>query len=378
MGTLDGIGGVMSVFAVNFITNSSMIILLTQASIPISMAMSKLLLRAKYTKFQYFGASIVLCGIAVVLAPSFTASQDSSGGNNSNQLLWAMVLVLSCVPQVLSSVYKEKALGEVDVDVIYMNGWIAIYQFIICLPLAVPSAWASNLTIAELPANVIDGAKCYIGINSVVEATSSVPMDDCLESFLFVTIYLCFNLVYNVLLIMILKYGSANILWLAMTIMVPLGNVAFSLDFVPGHMPLKPTDMIGLSVIMLGLIFYRFADKVRMKYVLKRRSISFIQDEDADRAAFHGARYVGVNGIEVMLEPLINTYRDKSLHKSPYEIRSSYLSRLGFTPSPPTTSYRSKRQYSNSSSPLLPTTTAPPVNYITLEQAKASKKSRLA
>ena len=41
MGTLDGIGGVMNVFAVNYITNSSMIILLTQDSIPISMFMSK-------------------------------------------------------------------------------------------------------------------------------------------------------------------------------------------------------------------------------------------------------------------------------------------------------------------------------------------------
>ena len=37
-----------------------------------------------------------------------------------------------------------------------------------------------------------------------------------------------------------------------MTIMVPLGNVAFSLDIVPGHQPLKTTDMIGLAVIMLG------------------------------------------------------------------------------------------------------------------------------
>ena len=41
MGILDALGGTMQVFAVNFITNSSMIILLTQASIPISMAMSK-------------------------------------------------------------------------------------------------------------------------------------------------------------------------------------------------------------------------------------------------------------------------------------------------------------------------------------------------
>ena len=43
MGTLDGIGGILGTFAVNYISNSSMIILLTQASIPISMALSKVL-----------------------------------------------------------------------------------------------------------------------------------------------------------------------------------------------------------------------------------------------------------------------------------------------------------------------------------------------
>ena len=37
---------------------------------------------------------------------------------------------------------------------------------------------------------------------------------------------------YNILIIMILKWGSSNILWLAMTIMVPLGNLAFALPFV--------------------------------------------------------------------------------------------------------------------------------------------------
>ena len=209
------------------------------------------------------------------------------------------MLVLSCVPQVLASVYKEKALGETQVDVVYMNGWIAVYQFMVCLPLAIPSAWASHLSLEQLPQNVIDGAKCYMGINSVFDATPLVPADDCSTSFVYVTIYLGFNLLYNILLIMILKYGSANILWLAMTIMVPLGNVVFSLDFVPGHQPLKSTDVWGLTVIMAGLVQYRFADKFKMKFIQHKRSVRFVEDEDGNRAASHGARYVGVNGIEV-------------------------------------------------------------------------------
>jgi len=45
------------------------------------------------------------------------------------------------------------------------------------------------------------------------------------QSIAFVNTYLVFNLSYNVLIILILKFGSANILWLAMTVMVPIGNL---------------------------------------------------------------------------------------------------------------------------------------------------------
>lgn len=44
-----------------------------------------------------------------------------------------------------------------------------------------------------------------------------------------------FNVFYNVLMILIVKYGSANIMFMALTLMVPLGNFAFSLPWVPGH-----------------------------------------------------------------------------------------------------------------------------------------------
>ena len=39
-----------------------------------------------------------------------------------------LVTVAACVPMCLSSVYKEKALGEQDVGVIFLNGWVAVFQ----------------------------------------------------------------------------------------------------------------------------------------------------------------------------------------------------------------------------------------------------------
>ena len=67
MGALDCVASVMQLFAVNYITNASMIVLLQQSSIPISMAISVVVLGARYVREQYVGAAIVCVGIACCL-----------------------------------------------------------------------------------------------------------------------------------------------------------------------------------------------------------------------------------------------------------------------------------------------------------------------
>jgi len=257
MGCLDGTAGIMQTFAVNHIPSGGLIILLTQAAIPISMLISKISLKAKYKVEHYIGALVVICGLVLVLVPQFL-HPDNSGTHGVPvwQIgVWCGVLILSCVPMTLSSVYKEKALGEQEIDVIYLNGWVAVYQFLISIPLAIPAAYASNIAIKDIPENVWDGARCYFGYNSIDSGTN---IDNCHIAPLFVNLYILFNVGYNIFIIMILKYGSANLLWLAMTIMVPLGNVAFALKFVPGHKPMTFYDVLGLVIIVTGLIIYRF------------------------------------------------------------------------------------------------------------------------
>jgi len=263
MGLLDGIAGVMQSFSVNYIPNGALIILLTQSAIPISMFVSRWLLKAKYEKFHYVGALVVIAGLIVLLVPVFLSKDQNNNGESTVKIaIWCIVLILSCVPMTLSSVYKEKALGDADIDVVYLNGWVAVFQFLVSIPLAIPAAYASNLTIQELPTNFWNGVRCYTGQDSILHSYYDhgqlVIVDQCKEAPLFVNLYVAFNVLYNILIIMILKYGSANILWLAMTIMVPLGNVAFSLKFVPGHRKMRPTDIVGLVVIMTGLCIYRF------------------------------------------------------------------------------------------------------------------------
>jgi hypothetical protein len=267
MGCLDSIAGIMQSLAVNFIANGSLFILLGQAAIPVSMVISYWLLKTKYTLSQYVGAAVVALGVIIALIPFFV---DPSGDNNShgsNVWLWSIVNILSAIPQCLSSVYKEKALGEVEIDPIYLNGWVAVYQFIASFPLLIPSAPASNIGVEQVPQNLLDGASCLAGVNTL-------PSDDCAMSPIFVSVYLFFNVIYNVLIILILKYGSSNVLWLSMTVMVPLGNVSFTLPFMPNRTTLQPEDIVALIVIMLGLITYRFYDKIYAAW--KKRHLNLI------------------------------------------------------------------------------------------------------
>jgi drug/metabolite transporter (DMT)-like permease len=136
MGALDSVSSTMQVFAINYITSASITVLVQQSAIPISMILSKMFLNARYTTPQYTGASIVMGGIVAVLLPTFFTN---SGSLPSNQLVWVLAIIVSNVPSVYSSVYKEKALGEVDIDVVYLNGWVAIFQCLIAIPLCIPS-----------------------------------------------------------------------------------------------------------------------------------------------------------------------------------------------------------------------------------------------
>lgn len=218
MGALDGFSGILQVFAATYL-GGSILILLGQAAIPISMVISSIWLHTQYTNSQYFGAGIVTFGLIIVLGPNLSLAASNLQAidfldlETSNSFAWALVMILSCIPMCLSSVYKEKHLGEAEMDAIYLNGWVAIYQFIICLPLTIPIAMLGSPSVSpsELPSNLWNGFRCYLGHNSIYE--EPYP-DDCSRAPVYVTIYLFFNILYNILIIFILKFGSSNILYL--------------------------------------------------------------------------------------------------------------------------------------------------------------------
>jgi len=367
MGLLDCITCMLLTFAAVYLPGT-LLILLPQAAIPISMILSKKIKGETYARYQYLGAVVVVLGILVVLEPLVTQrhvgefvceaydreefcalceGEDSEGGCSSHRtkgaaaaagsdgaiaippwdegssefanfvlprslartdsstasstshdgelcrwtptdsarpsssngsstattLLWSVVTILACVPMTLSSIYKEQALtgARSNIDPIFLNGWVALFQLLFSFPLSVPAGMTSDppVTPGELPGNIWDGIKCYLGMGTVTGGCH--PDDLCYESPLYVNVFLVFNVCFNILIVYILKFGSANVLFMASTVMVPVGNLAFALPFVPGSTPLKDSDIAGLMVILLGLVTYRFGQSFKLCAWLSKR-----------------------------------------------------------------------------------------------------------
>jgi hypothetical protein len=64
-------------------------------------------------------------------------------------------------------------------------------------------AIAIGIPIAGIPGNIMGGIDCMRGINTILEpsADGSIQPDECAMAFTYVSIYMCFNVVYNLLMV---------------------------------------------------------------------------------------------------------------------------------------------------------------------------------
>jgi len=114
MGLFDALSGICMLFG-GIHTSGSFQALLLNAVIPFTMAMSIIFLKTKYLKTQYAGALVIMAGVAVVIVPTIVG-----GGSSDNSVVFNLIFLLSTLPQAFSSIYKELAFGDIDLDVNYL------------------------------------------------------------------------------------------------------------------------------------------------------------------------------------------------------------------------------------------------------------------
>jgi len=186
-----------------------------------------------------------------------TEESDASADQGAS-IVWSMAVILSCIPMTLSSLYKEITVSKVEVDPLYMNGWTAFFQLFPSLVMAVVAAplFSPPVEPHELPRHFLNAWDCYYHGRGTVDHGCYLDIQ-CGKAFWLWNLNFALIVLYTVFSVLLLKYGSASLLYLALTITVPLGNLAFCLPFMPGYAPMHLTDILGLVVIVLGLGLYR-------------------------------------------------------------------------------------------------------------------------
>lgn len=332
MGALDAGSGVLMIFGGNQ-TSGAMQQLLIQGAIPFTMFFSWLVstpfiahilkeqLHVRYRWGHYLGAFIIIVGIVVALLHAFLYSSGASG----NTVFGIIVFFLSSTPTAFSGVYKEIAFKGADLDIYYVNAWVALWQFLVgllFLPItAIPGF--GGLTFDEIPGNLNDGALClFAGENSI---TTGAHPDDCTWAWTMVLGYIAANIAYNIVILLVIKYGSAALLYVASAVVLPLANIAFTLDFIMGNQAqnLSVYDIVGLVVILIGLLIYRSTSE-------EAPPTATTSETEKSREITH----IPVGGFmsgQIEAFPRAVVVRPEHMPRSLNQIRGAYMSRLGVT-----------------------------------------------
>lgn len=339
MGALDALAGIFMLFG-GVHTSGSTQALLLQAVIPITMFLSYILLKERYKSLQYLGAFVIVVGLGFVLVPQSLA-KDSSG---DNQLLFNLIFLASDIPQAFSSVYKEIAFTE-EMDVNYLQAWVAVWQvvfgLILCPINSLKFLGDNYMPISQIPNALVNGFKCMAGINSIVNdcwTEISIPgipqCDSCQNAWIPLLVYMTFNVLYNIAIVLVIKNAGANLLYFVMTLRLPLVQLAFSLSFIN-----SPPDtfkwyaIVGLIFILTGLVVYRFASKPQKSVT----DISGVAEEEAMRDVImpFGAGFAVDPPLKLVY---VRKYMER--RQNPQRIRSGFYARLGITSSPKTAHFR--------------------------------------
>jgi hypothetical protein len=226
---------------------------------------------------RFLEEEVPVCSWAQPVSQGSAAGENDNSQQQAQTMFWSLMVILAMIPMTLSTIYKEQYTNKnrqngVSVDVIVMNNWITIFKAMYSVPLSVPAGYASSpsVSMSELPTNLYNGLQCFLGQGTIT--TGCHPDVYCatygpLLTILFVVAFFS----YSALIILLLNYASTNVLFLALTLMVPLSNLIFASPLIPtflgGHTVMHASDVGGLLCILAGLLCYRFGGELWSRMV---------------------------------------------------------------------------------------------------------------
>jgi len=174
-----------------------------------------------------------------------------------------------------------------------------------------------GLTFADVPQNLWGGAKCLVGIDSIM--TGENP-DHCSGAWMMVAGYLVANIFYNIVLLFMIKYGSAALFYVCSAVILPAADICYTMPFIMGEDTSKLTlyDVGGLVTILIGLVFYRLMSESGAK---PENAEGEEEEEEEVAIIMMGGTEALTLTVKRPVAPLVS--------RSVTNIRHHYLSRLG-------------------------------------------------
>ncbi|GAB9470905.1 hypothetical protein Gpo141_00008134 [Globisporangium polare] len=201
MGMLDLLHA-MLLFLAGGKTEPIQTLLFMQASIPVSACISSLVYGTRYTRVQVLGILGISSGILVSLLPEFR-DLDADRFDDRESAWNSIMYLLAAVPGSLSMIYKERAIRDQPMDMVYMNAWVSVYQFI------------GGLMIAPLifDAEFLDLKQKMSGLECLINGRTEVASDQCHLGILILMLYVLCNVCINLLLMQLIKLTSISVMY---------------------------------------------------------------------------------------------------------------------------------------------------------------------
>jgi len=246
IGLTDGISTILQLIASPYLPGP-IISLLSQSSILFSMIISTLILLKKFTFWEIWSVILVYFGVTVTLIPEF------SGIDESISVYYSLIMGFVALPSAIAVTLKELLFRNYDFDLFIVNSHGSLFQ-LISFPFFLPLAILFDQTQGQpLLTYIINGFYCFIGKTPVGSKFDCSP-----DPYPYV-VYIGINLIYNLLLLMLVKYASAVLCFMTLQAVLPVSVILFYINW-PYLEATKFSiwTIMGLVVIMVALALYQF------------------------------------------------------------------------------------------------------------------------
>ena len=229
--------------------------LLGQVIIPVSIILSIVMLKRKYSWISYLGALIVIGGIVISFIPDFS--------HKIKDLRWYSCIIYTAgvVFMALSFILKEKAFDN-GASPYLLTVFVAVLMvpitFLIFPIQSIPGF--GGLPITDFPKILSKGVLCTGG-------TKADPNMTCENSWVPLLLFCIFSFLSGVAAVVLTDKASAVVKTLSNGLTIPITTIGYSLKFIMGAYTEKFNifNIVGIVIVLIGFITYSYGSYRKSK-----------------------------------------------------------------------------------------------------------------